>query len=291
MIKLFIKDILTTLLIGSAIAVVALPFVKPLATNEYTYKRNYVENHTADIAVLLVGHSQFVSGVNPAVFDSAFNMAISARISHYDAQLLQRYVPQMPNLKAVIFPLLCEYEAGAIFCNDEARYEKIFQYKSFLDIDPPQELKGLLRSIKYMHTYLEHMLSFQALHAYENWDSLGFISLGNAYSERRNVTTAPGCEPMVKASLLRMAKVCGEHGVRLIVVTCPCNSTYRADHGDCDSRLQRLMDEVAAEWPTVEYRCYLNDDRFPDTLFSDQTHLNRPGATAFALRLKEDFGL
>ena len=41
----------------------------------------------------------------------------------------------------------------------------------------------------------------------------------------------------------------------------------------------------------MEYRCYLNDERFGDSLFSDQTHMNQRGAIAFALQLKEDFGL
>ena len=71
--------------------------------NVYSYKRQYVENHLNDIRVLLLGSSHVEEGVNPALLgEGAFNMAISARLNEYDAAIAEKYVPQMPNLKAVV---------------------------------------------------------------------------------------------------------------------------------------------------------------------------------------------
>ena len=148
------------------------------------------------------------------------------------------------------------------------------------------------RSNLFRHTYetVSRLLSIQSGRRTTDYDSLGFFSLGDNVSDGNNVYEAPGCEPMVTESLLKMAKVCNDHGVRLIVVTFPANSTYRASHTDCDSRMQKVIDHVAGQYP-VEYHCYLNDEQFGDSLFSDQTHLNHRGATAFAQRIKLDFEL
>lgn len=292
--KPFLRDTLMTLLPVAVMMAVALPLLPTLAAknadNEFTDKRDYMEQHLDDIAVLITGHSQSEVGINPWVFDSAYNLAMLARISSYDAALLERYVPQMPNLKAVLFPLACEYEPGTVLLKPDWRERNMLGYEYMWGIEPPQELKKLSNPRQHLLEKMSQVFTLHPIKRDIDYDSLGFVS-GEGVGDGNNVYEAPGTEPMVEASLRRMARVCAEHGVRLIAVTMPCNSTYRATHGDCDDRLQRLADEVAAEYPAVEYRCYLNDERFADSLFSDQTHMNQAGATAFALQLKKDFGL
>lgn len=291
--KHFLQDILITLALGVGMVVLCMPLLKlhaQQADNEHTEKRDYLESHLDDIAILIAGHSQSESGTDPWVFDNAYNMAITARISHYDAELLVKYVPRMPNLKAVIYPLICEYEPGTVFLKDDWRENNLYNYRFYWGIDEAPML--MERSNLFRHTYetVSRLLSIQSGRRTTDYDSLGFFSLGDNVSDGNNVYEASGCEPMVTESLLKMAKVCNEHGVRLIVVTSPANSTYRASHTDCDSRMQKVIDHVAGQYP-VEYHCYLNDEQFGDSLFSDQTHLNHRGATAFAQRIKHDFEL
>lgn len=293
--KRFLCDTLLTIIPATAllaIGMVVLPaYTAKGADNEYSDKKSYLETHMDDIALLIAGHSQSECGIDPSVLDSCYNLAMLARISHYDASLLERYVPQMPHLQAVIFPLICEYEPGTVLQKRDWRQRLKAAYKYQWAIDPPAELDTIDNWCQRAYGILEQAFRLHPIRRNVDYDSLGFIAGNTSVGNGNNVYEAPGTGPMVKASLRRMARVCGEHGVRLIVVTMPCNSTYRAAHGDCDDRLQRLMDEVAGEYPAVEYRCYLNDERFSDSLFSDQSHMNQAGATAFALRLKEDFGL
>lgn len=293
--KFFLRDTLLTLvpagvLLGVAIAVLPAYAVKG-ADNEYCDKKAYMDTHQEEVSVLVTGHSQPECGIDPSVLDSCYNLSMLARISHYDAALLERYVPQMPRLKAVVFTLMCEYEPGTVFQKAGWRHRLSAAYKYQWGIEPPAELTALDNWGQRIYGTVEQVFRLHPIKRDVDYDSLGFIAGNNSVGDGRNVYEAPGCEPMVRESLRRMARVCAEHGVRLIVVTMPCNSTYRADHGDCDDRLQRLMDDIAAEYPAVEYRCYLNDERFGDSLFSDQTHMNQRGAIAFALQLKEDFGL
>lgn len=291
--KHFLQDILITLALGVGMAALCMPLLKmhaQQADNEHTEKRDYLESHLDDIAILITGHSQSESSMDPWIFDSVYNVSITARISYYDAALLARYVPRMPHLKAVIYPLICEYEPGTVFLKDDWRENNLYNYRFYWGIDEAPML--MERSNLFRHTYetVSRLLSIQSGRRTTDYDSLGFFSLGDNVSDGNNVYEAPGCEPMVTESLLKMAKVCNDHGVRLIVVTSPANSTYRASHTDCDSRMQKVIDHVAGKYP-VEYHCYLNDEQFGDSLFSDQTHLNHRGATAFAQRIKLDFEL
>ena len=79
--------------------------------NEYSYKRNYVEDNSDRIKILILGHSHAGKGINPEAFgDSVFNMAMSGRIHFYDAVLAERYVSRLKNLKCVIWPLGYSFE-------------------------------------------------------------------------------------------------------------------------------------------------------------------------------------
>ncbi len=291
--KHFLKDIVLTFAIAIGMVAVALTALQPYARNiknTYTYKRVYLEQNRLSIATLILGHSHTVVGVDASALDSAFNAALAARISYYDAAIVEQYIPQMPNLKAVVYPLACEYEAGASLIDNKSRFENIFLYKNYWNIPPPIVLYNSKNALEQLHYYIGNILHFGFYTQETICDSLGLISMGESIGNGNNVYEAPGCKPMVTESLLKMAKVCNDHGVRLIVVTFPANSTYRASHTDCDSRMQKVIDHVAGQYP-VEYHCYLNDEAFGDSLFSDQTHLNHRGATAFAQRIKQDFEL
>lgn len=291
--KHFLKDIVLTFAIAIGMVAAALPALQPYARNienTSTYKRDYLEQNRLAIATLILGHSHTVVGFDASILDSAFNAALAARISYYDAAIVEQYVPQMPNLKAVVYPLACEYEAGAALLDNKSRFENIFLYKNYWDIHPPKALFKPKDVLGYNHYYISNIIHLGFYTQNILCDSLGLISMGESIGNGNNVYEAPGCEPMVTESLQKMAKVCNDHGVRLIVVTFPANSTYRASHADCDSRMQKVIDHVAGQYP-VEYHCYLNDEQFGDSLFSDQTHLNHRGATAFAQRIKQDFRL
>lgn len=57
-------------------------------TNNYSYKRDYVENHINDIKVLLLGNSHIDQSLNPQwIGDGVLNFAIQGRDKKYDAEL------------------------------------------------------------------------------------------------------------------------------------------------------------------------------------------------------------
>ena len=88
------------------VIIIALELIAFAFPNEYSFKRKYVEKSGDKIKVLVLGHSHTAHGIDPmAIGDSVFNMAISGRVHYYDAQLAERYIPTLKNLKCVIWPI------------------------------------------------------------------------------------------------------------------------------------------------------------------------------------------
>ena len=92
--------------------------------------------------------------------------------------------------------------------------------------------------------------------------------------------------------LTAMAKMLNERGIRFIVVVPPFPGLYMDRFTDDGVRnLQLIADSVNKHYP-MEYKSYLADTLFSsDSLYSNWNHLNHRGATMFAERVKEDFGL
>lgn len=103
--KRFVRDFFLTLFIGIAILTMADIFI-PLETNEYSIKRDYINNHASEIQTLIIGNSLATNGIDAQVFgDSCYCFAISGRVLYYDMKLMEEYLSHMTNLKTVILPL------------------------------------------------------------------------------------------------------------------------------------------------------------------------------------------
>lgn len=292
--RLFIKD---TLACAAFIFLMAATIVLTLGAKqqnqELQYKYDYMENRADSIKTLLLGHSHFANSINPHVIDSTFDLAVSARISLFDAQLAERYVPQMPHLHAVVYPLAYEQEAGAAYLNPELYGDLMYAYRRYMHLNDLPLYETRKGELSYWKKYIRRSLTYQAYYSTWKCDSLGYCSLKDEVSDTRSANFAPGSAAKVTESLKRMARVCSENGVRLIVVTNPANNTFlkhTVTKEGVDS-LYSIIRSVDSLYP-VEYHCYLDDPQFRDsTLFHDQTHLNHRGATLFAERVKKDFGL
>ena len=102
--KRFLRDI-------GLFSVVALLFFGALEwgaesiPNSYTYKRDYIEHHGAQIQTLILGSSNAYDGLNPSVLSNAFNLANSSQTLEDDFRLLAKYIDTMDSLQTVIVGL------------------------------------------------------------------------------------------------------------------------------------------------------------------------------------------
>lgn len=253
------------------------------------YKQRYIEQHGAEIKTLILGHSQAANGINPWVMgDSVFNMAELSRILYYDKEILVRNITKMPNLKAVIYPLMYQIDNGAFFTIESFRNYSIKEYYKAMEIRPPYEYRN--NPIK---PTIGEVLCIQNYANRKDCDSLGYMTLGDGISDSKDFIDIEINEDSIVAMLITMARTCTNHEVRFIIVSMPCNNTFKnqsINHAGID-RIYRIINSVNNRYP-IEFCNYLNHPGFQkDELFSSQTHFNNRGATLFAKQLKKDFNL
>lgn len=253
------------------------------------YKYNYIHQHGEEIKTLILGHSQAANGINPWVMgDSVFNMAEPSRILYYDKEILTRNIHFMPNLKVVIYPLLYQIDNGAFFTQDGFHEYSIKEYRSTMGISAPYEFKGVSDK-----PTLAEVLSIHHFASTRECDSLGYITMGDGFSDTKDYIDIEVNEDGIVAMLRTMAKICDERGIRFIVVMEPCTNTFNSQTVDSTglAMIDRIIDSVKLKYP-VEYHDYLNHPDFRSIeLFHSQTHLNHKGATLFAQRIKRDLEL
>lgn len=102
--KRFLRDI-ALFVLPLLIIAVAMEFVAESIPNSYTYKRDYIEHHGAQIQTLILGSSNAYDGLNPNVLPKAFNLANSSQTLEDDYRLLAKYIDSMDSLQTVILGL------------------------------------------------------------------------------------------------------------------------------------------------------------------------------------------
>lgn len=287
--KQFLADILFTLAIVFTMATVVWHIPSNEAEqNNYAYKYHYMESPARDsIEVLLLGNSHFEYSLDPHVLGkNVFDLATAARYPHYDALLIERYVPAMPSLKAVIYPL-------GILERYADRFKKgcAGDHYLYMHLPSPPEW-GHLGNITPSAQWF-HRLGYKRFQHNRLCDTIGYQSLGDAVHNARYFVSSDTSGTALAASYLaRMARVCRQHGVRFIAVAPPHN--LRLLDGDVPAAIKAIDNVVATaslSAPIEYHNCFADTTFQADSLYHDAKHLNHTGATLFAQRIKADFEL
>ena len=111
--------------------------------NEYSKKYRYVTERSDEIKILLLGNSLMSHAFNTDVLgDSAFTLAVSARVLVYDRLLAERLIPTMDHLQTVIIPMyykLVAYSSHPL--TDKAKHE-MYMYSRYMRLRYPIQPEG-----------------------------------------------------------------------------------------------------------------------------------------------------
>ncbi len=298
--KQFIKDVVFVS-IFITIPIVVGEILFSYRNNEYRYKSNYMQYHSDKISILLLGNSLFANSFDPHIFgDSAFNCATAARTSYYDVRILQKYAPQMKNLKVVIFPV----SAALPYPPHTDKYQ-VFSYKRYMNISSGMfffENSAFLSSQMNLRGAKVKPIFKEVPYGYDNEeqyiDSLGYSPIFKEWDGEHEYIQYPQYNDIIRAEehyskdIQNMAIICDSLNVRFIIVLPPVTNHYIEK---TDSRiwneLEKMMNNLSRK-NKIEYKNYYNDSLFRlNILYADELHLNYHGASLFAKRVKEDFNL
>lgn len=308
----FLKDLLGVIL-AFIILIAICESILYFIPNTYSYKYKYVSYHKEDISVLILGHSHTLRGVNPRLLgDSVFNFAESARWVYYDAKLVERFVPHMPNMKLIIYPIGYDMPFGYLSCHYEddyntedqhdynihmyAKYQNIpydrfpmryTAYSTFLSGYFAKDEVNFEFKLKYDSLGFERDSSF---HFGPKWKTDNIVHVPTNQIES-DYTNNKYVQEYIQ-HLTTIAKVCADNHVRFVTITTPCYETYVEKTSEAGwKNIYSIIEQVRESYP-IEYFNYLADEEFrADSLYLDCSHLNYIGADKFTPFLKHDLGL
>ena len=306
--KQFLKKILifsvivTTIFTAYEMALLKVP-------NEYSYKKNYLEEHKDSLRVLVLGNSHLADCIDCSMLGKwAFNAAQPGRSFYYDLQLLKEYIGQMPNLQCVVLPFSYDYQYwGHLF---EKKHEAKFntyrcmyiKYMGYPYSDGEWWHWSEILNSNFDHSgRLIDALS-KPLSALTMCDSLG-IELDASYETRGDdwmTKQLPDTAALPDSTEQRLnyrenvklyseiVSLARSHDKRLILLAMPIYKTAR------ERVNQQRLDEMNAFVkllkginPDIEFYNFIDDKRFVERDFYNSIHLNNTyGARKFTPILK-----
>lgn len=291
---------------------VSIELVLTLLPNGFTAKSSYVEAHLNDIKILMLGHSHAENGFVPSeIGDSVFNFAIGGRHIKYDAQLAEKYVPHMANLKAVLYPVAYNFQNVSY---DHICMEDNKEWLNAYNLVPTfhcmyYKYYGLSYnrcSFLYWSELLNSKLNFWARFVGSESDlpqqidfRKGYFALPEkqfgweksqlAFEVNYDSPELTAAYNENVACLTRLADVCERHHIKLILVSFPVYATFMKRVTMEGLRSMRdYVNEVVSKHSNVSYFEYINDKRFDEDDFFNASHLSDRGAHKFSRILKSE---
>lgn len=291
----FLKKI-SLYLLPIAFLAIGMEFYVESIPNSYTYKRQYMEQHAAEIKTLILGSSYAYDGIDPSVLDTAFNLANSSQCFEDDYRLLQRYILQMDSLERVILPM--SYSSLQMVSSSNRRG----YYTIYMDLYP----RWPISKYSFECFNLELMLKKIAKHTLREdvvrCDSLG-QRIGHTLESRpidlwqetetlirNDQFIGMAAQPYIDENtvwLHRIGSLCQDNDVELWLVIMPVMEAYRIGMPtEQIATMEQIVDEVDAEFDNVymlDYQSWGSEDDFWNA-----THLNTTGAEIFTTKLAHD---
>ena len=264
---------------------VVVEFVVRSVPNDYKYKWSYLENHSSEIEVLVLGNSQSYYGVDCKVLRCrSFNMAMEGQGLLIDDYVLESFIGKMSNLKTVIVPMsYVSLTQPAAFGTPGRlmQYHIYYGYDSkWYSINDYECLNFLLCSTK-----IRALVSGKGL---INVDSLGFCAhVMGGFNDEADETLSWATNDnssLVESNmnaLVRMADCCSRNGVNLMLVTFPVEESYWNSTFFQLSQMeqvQRFAERLSQEYENVTMIDWFDNSDFNNSDFFDSSHLNAQGA-------------
>lgn len=260
--------------------------------NEYRYKAQWMEQHADSVETLILGSSKAYYGFRPDCFSSpTFNLATISGRPDYDYYVLEKYIDKTPQLKTVIYPVFYEIFFDPPF-EDCVEWPRATYYKLYWDCPRHNFFSKYnleISSLFAVKTKLDEFKTFNG----ETCDSLGYgLQMTTKYLDNKNLSSMEELLHTLKRHTAKdftyehfnygyvekIAKLCQQKKVRLLLVSTPCMKEYI---DLCDKkqyeRFKALTKKLIADY-NLDYYDFTNSSAFTKDDFFDSNHLNENGA-------------
>lgn len=269
--------------------------------NDYSFKSKWLQTNGKQIKVLVLGSSTGYYGVNPRFLSvKAFNASHVYQNPKYDLFILEKFISSMDSLQYIILPVTYHSLFYSLETSGESWRTKNYSIH--------YGLKGNRFDPKLNLAFYDHTLLsiFKRIFGYyingQNEINCSAQGFGTSYLLEKRSPMWEG-EGGIKAKahsalfdeedyaenlmmLERIAELCKERRIRLIMVFAPAWITYVES---IDPELLKLdlikCKDISKKYGNVSFINMLNDSRFTYDDFYDVNHLNEFGSEKFTLAI------
>ena len=297
--KPFLKRLLIFLLPILALYSV-LEFKLSQMPNNFKLKKEYFENQLSEIEILTTG-SSYGNSINPQFLSRhAFNLFNDGEDFYYDAQIIEKYLDRMPNLKLIIIPI--SYFSLEYRMDRSPVAWRVPFYKFVWDI-PPREFTSYFNAGFFSYTaaygwkeavgFIQNgftsadnlkllrngwkEIEDQEISESPEWERAGwqYVSLNETLMNEEAVEVNVGVlSRLIKTSQIRQIKV--------LLITPPAYHYYY-DHIDPIKyqRMQAGIHQLVNIYQVI-YVNFLKDARFTASDFYNPDHVSTRGSMKFS---------
>ncbi|WP_053975778.1 hypothetical protein [Mangrovimonas xylaniphaga] len=285
-VKLFLFFIFPLLLGG-----IGLELLLRQIPNDYQIKGKYLRKHASSVETLVLGSSHSMYGINPEYLDaSAYNASFVSQTTDLDLAILEKFMPELSNLKTVIVRL--SYATLFETLSETSANWRLKDYIIYFDLNTKSTVlrHSELFSLK-LKTNLDRLWDYYVLGNSEiqcyslGWADNSFLQspmdldLASLRAAQRHTISNDDQYVDNVEAFERMAKLCQDNNINLILVTLPGYLSYR-DNLD-PLQLQKMLDfasQIESNYKNTKYYNFLSDPDFSENDFFDGDHLNAQGA-------------
>lgn len=295
--KRFLRNIALYALPLLIIAVV-MEFVAEAIPNSYTHKREYMEQHGAEIRTLILGSSNAYDGLNPSVLPHAFNLANSSQTLEDDYRLLTKYIDSMDLLKTVIVGL-GYHSLGATTEDNRRTY-----YTIYMDLYPRWPISKYSFEVCNPEMLIKKIIKYAISRDVTRCDSLG-QRVGHTREAAQSGTEwwNKGVDALVANDkfeplnhkleisktvteniewLSSIVDLCNAHGVQPITVMMPVMDEYKRMLPEGQVNLYK---EVLQSFDSLAICIDASEWEMPEDGWYNATHLTKEASEEFTIKI------
>lgn len=278
----------------------ALEWIAESIPNSYTYKRDYMEQHDAQIQTLILGSSNAYDGLNPSVLPNAFNLANSSQTLEDDYRLLAKYIDSMDSLKTMVLGL--GYKSLALTTHANRR----MYYTIYMDLYPRWPLNEYSFEVFNLELLLKKIIKYTVSRDIMRCDSLGqrvghtriAVERGTEFWNRdvegmvandyMNVNRSWGIIHSNYRLICQIVDLCNAHGVQPVIVQMPVMKEYKRH---LPEEQVALMNEVLQSLDSVAECIDASEWPIPDDGWYNATHLTKEASWEFSIKLVDEINM
>lgn len=301
------KFILKTLalIIPVVVPAIFMEYMLRQIPNDYSYKKNYLDNHSEEIQILILGASDSYLGVNPVFFpQNTFNVSQVSQSLDLDYKIFTKYHNNFNELKTIILSI--SYSTYWYRMREHQESWRMKSYVIYYGIKSKSwsENSELLsndflitvnRLMKYKLRnecdVVCNSLGWGTIYKSENADDL--YQTGKEAALRHAADIFSENKVRVYEENLKIiesfSEFCKQRNINLVFLTTPTYDTYREN---IDSKQLEKMIETTNNFVKNHHHCfylnYFDNSDFVKNDFFDADHLNEIGTEKLSKKIVND---